>query len=227
MKQLITMLALFLAAANAEARDLFNFHSLGFSNDGKYYAFVESATQDGSGFPSADAAVIEVATNSMVKRKRVILEGDLATEAQAISKAVTGVNLAGYGITGNRKGETLLVRQLSDRSTYTDTVFSATYYRDYSLTAQTIQETNPNPRCFINEFGSLLKLTLIGSEANPLNLVLQHDTVLPEKRECASNYEIRRVILSEDKLVVVVSYHTPGFEGSDVHFMAVTTKQTL
>lgn len=227
MKQLFTFLALTLAAANADAGDLYNFRSLGFSNDGRYYAFVQSVVQDGSGFPSAEAAVIEVATNSMVKRKHVVLEGDNATETQATTKAITGVDLAGYGINGNNKGETLLVRELSDRSRYADTVFGANYYRDYSLTAESIPEANPNDHCLSEDRGNLLKLTLTGNTANPLNLVMQQDSKLPAARECAFKYEVRRVILSDDKLVVIVSYHSNGFEGADIRFMAVTAKQIL
>ncbi len=227
MKQLITILALFLGAASAEAGDLQNFRSLGFSNDGRYYAFVQSVIQDGSGFPSAEAAVIEVDTNTMVKRKLVVLESELSTEAQAITKAVAGVDLAGYRINGNQKGKTVLVRELSDLSTYTNTMFKPDYFRAYTLTAEAIPEASPNEHCLYEDRGNLLKLTLNGTTENPLNLVMQQDSVLPQKRECAYNYAIRRVILLNDKIVVIVSYDGNGFEGHDTDFMAVTAKQAL
>ena len=38
--KLILALALIALAPAAQGRDLFNFQSLGFSNDGKYYAFI-------------------------------------------------------------------------------------------------------------------------------------------------------------------------------------------
>lgn len=223
----IVYFALIVSAMGAQARDLYNFKSLGFSADGKYYGFQESVVMDGSGFPSATVAVIDVASNTMLVRKTVVLEADTATETQAIRKALQLANPAAYGI-GAKSGQLLLARENSDYSTYTETIFGATYYRRYTLIAESIPVIAQPNACYFSDHGYKLKLTLAGDPAsNPLNLVMQEDATVPKVRSCAWDYSVRRVIQLEDKLVVIVSYHTEGFEGSNVQFMAVTAKVAL
>ncbi|MGQ3280698.1 MAG: DUF2259 domain-containing protein, partial [Shinella sp.] len=47
----VAFLASLLATAGASAGDFSTFQTLGFSPDGKVYAFEEFGVQDGSGFP--------------------------------------------------------------------------------------------------------------------------------------------------------------------------------
>lgn len=226
MKKLILALLLSTAAIPAHARDLYNFHALGFSADGKYYAFAESVQQDGSGFATADVSVLDVAANKLVASKTVTLQQDNATEQQALDQAIRGAALGRYGIDGRHTGEDLLVRVRTDRSNYTDTVFTTYYYRTYRLA---IDATNLPERdeCLGNQ-EQLLKLTLTSAEeGNDLRKVLQEDTALPKSRGCAGTYEVARVTRQGDSLVVIVSYTTPGFEGANLSYMAVSTKIQL
>jgi predicted secreted protein len=103
MKSYLVFFVLIFTPVFAQARDIFNFQSLGFSNDGKYYAFAESVVADGSGFATAKAAVMDVAGNSMVSFKEVVLEAANSTEAQALAQAIAGVKLSKYGFAAHEK----------------------------------------------------------------------------------------------------------------------------
>jgi predicted secreted protein len=208
------------------ARDIYNFHSLGYSNDGKYYAFAESVVQDGSGFPAANAAVLDVDNNTTISAKRVVLQADNLKESQALKQAIAGVKLPKYRIdSAGKAGETVLIRTNRDRSHYTDTAFSTTYYRTYSLI---VEPTSLQGSDCLAGNPELLKLTLKGDEGSGnLVRVLQEDRALPKSRVCANSYKVVRVNQHADKLVVILTFHSPGFEGSDVHYMAVTAKIAL
>jgi hypothetical protein len=76
--------------------------------------------------------------------------------------------------------------------------------------------------------GDLLKLTLKKLYSQkPITMVLQNDKKLPPRRNCAYNYTVQSVRAFADKLVVILWYWEPGFEGSDRHYMAVTTQMDV
>jgi len=231
MKLFVLACAVFAACPAAYALDIYNFHKLGFSKDGRYFAFAESVVQDGSGLASAEAYVVDVAANRLVGSKRVVLESHRATERQALVRAIKSLNPAKWGIGATPPlGEDLLVRTQQDRSRYEDTVFTTYYHHTYQLKV----EATPVPgsseeRCFSGSDGELLRLTLESAspQEEELHLVLQSDVGLPKRRECASGYGISRVIRFGKSLVVIVGYQTPGFEGPNARFMAVTTRVEL
>ena len=69
MKLIYALVLTLLASAPGVARagDAASFRSLGFSGNGKYYAFLEFGTQDGSGFAYADVSVVDVAKNTIAR----------------------------------------------------------------------------------------------------------------------------------------------------------------
>ena len=60
---LFLVLSSLLAAAPALAADGAQSRALGYSADGKYFAFEQFGVQDGSGFPYWDVFVLDLAAN--------------------------------------------------------------------------------------------------------------------------------------------------------------------
>lgn len=235
MKHLITILALAFGF-NASATDAHNFRSYGFSNDGRFYAFVESVVQDGSGFPEATAHVVDVAQNRMLVMESVVLQNELATEAQAIRQALAKANLAKYGISGKVLGRTLWTRLPTDLSDAQNAIFSPNYYVNGGASTVTpVYElnvagapSNNGVECYGYE-SELLTVSLSKMDGETLisEVQLQKDKSLPTNRECAYKYSARHVIEHNGAVVAVLRYFSPGFEGPNYNHMVVTHATAL
>src|SRR4051794_37720082 len=81
------LLLLFVATVPARAADNAERAVIGFSPDGRYFAFEQYGIQDGSGFPYSDIFVVDLNANSWVKgspfRQKVEDEGALVSHARA------------------------------------------------------------------------------------------------------------------------------------------------
>jgi predicted secreted protein len=237
----LSFLFMMLFGATALAGDAADFLPLGFSKDGTYYAFAQTGVQDGSGFPYAQVAVVNVAKNSFAASRSVVLE-DIdgsrgLTPEHALNKALSQVNLGRFGIRrGQNLGRDLLLRLDTDFSSYSQTLFSYDFWAEggasltipkYELLVETVdgEDTTEGQWCteLLGERPQMLKLTLQGREGtDETRLVLQEDRRLPRSRSCVNAYSVRRVTEFRGALVVAVSFTTPGFEGPDVRHMVVT-----
>ena len=89
----IALMTVLLATAGAAAGDFSNFQTLGFSPDGKVYAFEEFGVQDGSGFPYSTLYFIDTDKDAYLPGTPVRVriddeEADLAkARAQSRDKA--------------------------------------------------------------------------------------------------------------------------------------------
>ena len=75
---LVLILSAFLASAPALAADGAQSRAIGYSADGKYFAFEQFGVQDGSGFPYWDVFVLDLAANDWVKGTpvRILVEDE-------------------------------------------------------------------------------------------------------------------------------------------------------
>lgn len=227
MKLIALTFTTFLFTFSAQARDIHEFRSLGFSTDSSKYAFLQHVTQDGSGFPEARIIIMDVATGNEVRNERVILEDEGKTEKEAIEEALVKVDLKSYGIDGTNDGSMLLNRLNSDRSAYTDTAFATGYYQTYTLsTSATKVPIAADSYCIVEP--ELLKLELKNEDPSaPMQIILANEAGLHADRSCAYNHNVSKVIIAKDALVVIMSYQSTGFEGPDTDFMAIVKKIDL
>jgi predicted secreted protein len=215
--------------------------SLGFSDDGRHYAFVEHGIQDGSGLPYVNLFIVDVDNDAWVPgtpiRQRLgedqipaLEQGDaeqaLVDLRQGVIAEATPL-LGQYGISGERPGLTIAARgayePLTDKVTFalvTGQSGAATY--DLSLDQQAFPEGED--RCYGFGTPALMSLTL---EGGSLSHTLTADTGLPESRGCPLDYGIVRVLAPDiafngpQRLVVILAMSTPGFEGRDISYLAV------
>lgn len=244
MLRLILVLSVGLSSVAAFAGDASTFHSLGFSENGKYYAFAESGVQDGSGFAYANIAVVEVAKNSFSASRRIVIESVDDTESStenALAKAIKEIRLSRFGIeAGKNIGQDLLVRLPTDFSDYTRNLFSfenwaeggaSTRVPKYEAIVETKDGIDSTEGQFCSELlgtpPQLLKLSIVGRDAtNGAVQVLQEDRVLPKSRNCTAEYGIQRVTTYKGGLVVALIYRELGFEGPNFRHMVVTGQFT-
>lgn len=218
--------AVILSPLVSMAADIYNYQSLGFSQNGRYFAFTQSVVQDGSGFPSVDVAVVEVATNNMVARTRSTIQDESATIKAAFDQALAKIRLDRFGITvGSNIGQDVYDSAYTSEPLPIPVSFMSQSGKRYSVSTSTKQALPVSSYCFAPEAGQLLKLTLVREEGQKqTEFVLQNDQSLPKVRTCAYSYQVRRVTQLNDKLVVVLSHLDNGFEGADVNFMVVTAR---
>src|SRR6478609_780707 len=91
MRALALLALIIFGTTRALAADGAAFNAIGYSPDGRYFAFEQYGVQDGSGFPYWDVFVIDLKANEWVKGSpyRALLESEEARPAAARDQART------------------------------------------------------------------------------------------------------------------------------------------
>ena len=229
--------AILLLAANCFAGDYATLNVIGFSKDGRYLAFEEYGTQDGSGFPYSNIYFIDTAKNVLAAPPVIVtIESESSSEAAAGRRAaaLAAKKLRLFRIVKGNIGDHVVSHLMTDL-TFDDVddkkpsiikcaeEIGSMYQRgDFELAlAQTPIKTK-DCEVFEDETKSLeLKLT---NKEEGTSRFLQKDATLPNGRGCATDYRMQDVYLYKDFIAVFVGVFTRGFEGPDMRFMAVTGK---
>lgn len=229
--------AILLLAANCFAGDYATLHVIGFSNDGRYLAFEEYGTQDGSGFPYSNYYFVDTARNSYAaSRVTVTIEKETATETAARKRAssLAAKKLKQFGIVRGNVGKLVVSHMMTDLTfdsvgekpskvvKFAEEIGSMYRRGDFELALTQTPVKTKDCEVFEDET-KLLELKLANNE-DDTSKFLQKDTVLPESRGCAMDYRLQDVYLYKDLIAVFVGVFTRGFEGPDMRFMAVTGK---
>ena len=233
----IAMIAACLAPGLAMAGEFSEFRPIGFSADGKVFAFEEFGIQDGSGFAFANRFFINTTDDSFLPGStvRVVLEdetrsiGDARAEAQARSasleadydfRANPGV-IAAFNPLSELDGATHLLR-------YTPFSMQPQPFGPYAVT---LAEKQLPASALCEAFGDIFTgFRLVMTEINgaPSNLVLHDDTSVPQSRGCPLSYRIGGAITHHAEGVwtqaVLVLVRSFGFEGENGRWIAVTRR---
>lgn len=226
---LLTVITLFvLTPANLLAGDYSTLNFVGFSKDGKYLAFEEYGTQDGSGFPYSDFYFVDVKKNSYVgKPYSLMVESEWATEAATRKKARLAVakRLRALEIVPGNTGKHTVSRLITDLAEtdalkFAEEIGSFWHKGDYTLTLKKTEIKTKD--CEVFEMPNyIFDLTLKDNEGDKI-FTLQKDETLPKSRGCAMDYRVQEIFMYEGRIAVFISVFMPGFEGQDMRFMVVT-----
>ena len=232
---LSAFLILFAMSVNALAGDYANLNFIGFSKDGKFLAFEEYGTGDGSGYPYSNIYFINTEKNAHAAAPvTVLIERETATERQARNRAALAAakKLRELKIVKGNTGTHTVSRLITDLTyekksneasetvRFAEIVGSMYHKGDYELTLQTIETKTKECEPYEMDIFKF-ELTLKDRE-NDTTRVLQKDKELPKSRGCAIEYRIQDVYLYENTAAVFINVFTPGFEGPDMRFMVVT-----
>lgn len=205
---------------------------LGFSPDGRYFAFEEYGIQDGSGFPYSNIFLIDTSNDTWVDGTpiRVLIEGDSPplSETRAESADQFRPFLTRYQI--GAQGRTVASNPLTETSanphalSFLPRPFSPPLDRDYDLVLQEYPLAAPDCPDFGQPFKGF-QLTIVGPDNQ--QRVLSRDERLPGSRNCPLAYAISEVVTyhppqGQPAFAVLISMLSVGFEGPDRRFIAVT-----
>jgi predicted secreted protein len=245
--------ALYLSSLGpAHAGDGAALNVLGFSSDGRYFAFEQFGEQDGSGTLFATITAIEVAGDRLVKGTPVsgalnpeeagrnqdprdkLLAAVRAKVALEVAPIINTLRIseAGRRVVALPKSR---ARDILD-SEHVKAVQAAAI-KSLLLPAKTF---GSNMRLVLREFDIALprcKNLVSGDHPNGIGLTLErkgrptihlrHDQTIPASRRCPDHYGIAEVHAlplpdGSTALAVLIQYFYQSFEGPDRRFMAVT-----
>ncbi|GAB4239134.1 MAG: DUF2259 domain-containing protein [Methyloligellaceae bacterium] len=234
-----TVLALSLllfAPLTARAGDFAQRHILGFSPDGRYFAFEQFGTQDGSGFPYADIFLIDTEADSWTGGApwRVLLRDERAevkwARREVLAKA--GNALRKYLISA--PGTLLASNPAAELSADPHAVsvnprFAVPGARE-TFTFRLQESPLPAARCRELLGGPAKGFSLTLTVSGQGTRILHADSQLPQSRGCPLRYAISDVVMHEPKeapraFAILISVYSYGFEGADRRFIAVTFRQ--
>jgi predicted secreted protein len=227
----VIILALFMTAISAGqviAADAADRAIIGFSADGRYFAFEEFGIQDGSGFAYANIFVLDLAEDKWVEgspvrvQKREEIASSLyEARRQALTEAAPLIDRFGTIQPARLLASNAVGEEVADPHTMV-------FKRYHNLTTLwTVKLTHvdlplpPHCQSLPSVKGFALSVAVDGKEP----VEFYRDKSLPESRGCPESYRLADVIsfgeAEKGKAVVLVHRLTFGFEGRDARFMAV------
>lgn len=243
MKNIFTTVYAFLviifAAGISIAGDFATLNVIGFSPSGRYMAFEEYGTQDGSGFPYANTFFIDVSKNAFAAAPvKTVVNDDSASESAARKRAMalSAKKLKQFGIVIGNTGRLVLSHLITDKTLDTNEgeggsnvvrfydQYGSFYHKgDYELTLNAVKVSEKKCSDYTEQGTYMFEIKLTNKDDNS-NKFLQKDTSLPESRGCPLSYRLQNVYLYKGSIAVFVNVFTQGFEGPDMRYLAVTGK---
>lgn len=217
---------------SALAGDSAQFNALGYSDDGRYFAFEQFGIQDGSGFPFSDVFVIDLSTDSFAGGTpvRAVAQEDGAALSSARQEAFSSASEALNSLGIIRPAIAIALR--GDGELEDDGLTLSYGLPTYGLAA-TAGEYNLNLEIF--KAPSAMDCDLF--EGGPMGYALiretggditeiHRDTRVPSSRRCVVTYKFYGVFMpfeahDNSSAVAVLSVWSHGFEGPDRRFIAV------
>ncbi len=242
MRSLLSFLFVLLLTSQVRAAIVADFRNLGFSPDGRHFAFMEYGVQDGSGFPFASVYVIDLERDAWVGPPvRILLEKEAADAREAMRIAL-------------RKAAPVLKRASVDPLLAGRELFHAppTEGTEPAIVAiftgwpWQLSEARWRYVLQLSTFplpgGDCVPGMVEGARGFALDVRtgtgdrtrLHADGRLPASRGCPVSYAIDRVIrftvpgdMGRKMLVrdvVIIRYGYPAFEGFDERYLAVPVR---
>ncbi|MGV8839227.1 MAG: DUF2259 domain-containing protein [Bauldia sp.] len=230
----LAIAALFAFASAAAAGDYADREIIGFSPDGRFFAFEEYGMQDGSGFPYSNIYVIDTTTDTWVTGTpvRVRLENENATVAEARAQARAGAATALASRSIGEPGRILLSNPLTEVVPDPLVAEFQTFAYSPRLSETNLLTVAEYPlylkACDFglgDTMGFELTLRTVTGEVRTLH----RDTAIPASRACPIGYGISDVIGfdgvpgGEVTIIVILNVFQIGFEGPDRRFIAIAT----
>lgn len=234
---LIILVSVLLSLRAANAGEFSEFRPLGFSADGKVFAFEEFGIQDGSGFAFANRFFIDTTLDAFLPGStvRVVIEDETASvgEARAEAAAKSASLETVYRFSDN-PGVMAAFNPLSElesdahRLRYLPLSLVPEFFRPY--TAQLTEKSLPaSPSCDAMAEKTLgFRLEMTEVEGKPVSIVLHDDATLPKSRHCPRAYRLGGVVTHHADGIwthaFLVLHRSFGFEGEHGRWIAITRR---
>ncbi|WP_185982754.1 DUF2259 domain-containing protein [Aureimonas mangrovi] len=225
-----------LLASPAAAGDVATLNSLGFSGDGRVFAFEQYGIQDGSGFPYAEIFFVDLDEDRFLAPSpvRVRLEdnGDSVEEARAEARR-QAVTLFDEHAPEQNPGHLAAANPPTELSADPQrVVFLPRAIEppiDVPIELRISLFNVPGAPDYCADLGHSpagFRLTRIAADAGETATLLHEDEALPESRNCAYDYRLAEIRvaangLEEMRAVALIGVKSVGFEGPDMRYIAV------
>ena len=225
--------ALALLTGSAFAGDFATLQPLGFSDDGKVFAFEQYGVQDGSGFPYAEIFFLDLEKDRFVAPSpiRIRIDDESQSEAAARDRA----RLEAKPLFERYRPEEHRGRIVVDNP---ETELSADPNR-VRFTPRPIEPTPDHPvelrleriaiasneSCPAMSEAKGYRLIRIGLEPDQRTTLIHEDSSLPKSRGCAQDYKLSQILVFDKpdggfKAVAIIGVKSVGFEGPDLRYVA-------
>jgi predicted secreted protein len=207
---------------------------IGFSADGKYFAFEQYGVQDGSGFPYSEIFIIDTDDDSWVTGSPV--KALIEDESRGVDVARKRAKRQAEPLLKRHRisepGEHLASNPRSEISADPHEIAIDSNYQmtppSRQLVRISISEKSLPSGCkgFADE--PIKGFTLTMRQEGQKRTVLHQDKRVPESRGCALGYSFadiyRHVSGGAQVYAILLHMEKIGFEGPDSRFLAVTTR---
>ncbi len=219
-----------LAVSSVQAADMAEYNVLGYSQDGRFFAFEQFGIQDGSGFAYADIFIIDVQDDRWVGGSPFRVQADdevvplLAIRAEALADASPQLNSRAITVPARVLAATtpMEVGDQEDELTFYRRPIRNPIDPPATLVVETFPLASPRD-CYgmVETAGFAVKLQVLGYPQQ----VIHRDTRLPSSRACPADYGVAAIVVPFDgapgRAVALVSMYQLGFEGLDRRFLAI------
>lgn len=238
MKLQLSAIALaLLTASGASAGDVAEMRPLGFSPDGKFFAFEQFGEQDGSGFAYAEIQVIDTETDQyvpgtpvsvLIKREEASI-GEARRESLKQAKAILDERkigddpgyLVAMAPIGELAGKVHEMRYQAYPSFYvSDGVYRVSLEEFEAKGEDLCVSMNVNVRGFA--------LSIADDAKAEVRREVYRDKSVPKSRNCPSAYAVGGVVTpgyrTKGPHMIMVQVASLGFEGNNLRWLAVPVK---
>ncbi len=238
MRILLSCLFVLMLIPQAWAAMVAEFRNLGFSPDGRHFAFMEHGVQDGSGFPFANVFVIDLNRDAwMGPPVRVLIRQEAEDARAAMRRALRLARpmLERAGIDSLLTGRELFHAPPTEG---TGPAITATFtirrwqvndpHRRYELRLSTFPL--PGGDCAPDMVEGARGFALDVRPGQTGRYVRLHaDSRIPPSRHCPVAYAIDRVIhhllpRGAPRTVIIIRFAYPAFEGFDERYLAIPVR---
>lgn len=235
----LALVALALSATSAFAGDRALLHIIGYSDNGRYFAFEEYGVQDGSGFPYSTIYVVDLSNDKWMygspfhaQQRDDQPDRPLAdVRAEALQKAQEQLKPLKIGVPAD------IIALIGDGERDNDAstlhfgtpswgLPGSTQQPSLTLKLETYQAAAGDTTCAAYSLEPVkgYALTLSGRDGER---EVHRDKTVPKSRGCPLDYRLYAVVqpfewaVTEGAIVAIISMYPHGFEGPDRRFLAV------
>lgn len=221
-------------AVPAAAGDFAEFRPIGFSKDGKVFAFEEFGVQDGSGFPYANRFYIDTESDAYLPGTpvRVRLDDETASIAQARAEAArAAAEIAETDDPGIFAAFAPATERGNDGYSLSYQSFAIEPFPGGAYTVVLNgKPLDAGGHCAgLGEEFRGFRLEMTEKNGAPVSIVLHEDSSIPASRNCPLSYRLGGALTHANPdgsttHAVLVLVRSIGFEGPNGRWIAVTTR---
>jgi predicted secreted protein len=221
--------------STAYASDSSQLNPIGFSRDGKIFAYEEYGVQDGSGFAYSNIFFIDTDVDKHLPGTpiKVLVENDESVaRIRKLARDKAAPLIAQYDLENN-PGKIVAYNPVTEVDSDPHRLRYYEYYsllsRSGSFTIELKEKPFPAPKNCLNMTGDFkgfsLTFTEVSSEAT--TRLIHEDIQVPASRNCPNGYRLGAIVTSDvdaAATIAMIQVSTFGFEGNDERWIAVTAR---